>query len=405
MKLLFAISCLTLIRSSYQMLECMDDYSIRPYGNYFNGMCACARTLKKKGKIVLADCDDTDPGQQWMMMEDGCIKSYSSDWCWYVRAKHGKVKLARCDSSDEKQIFELDDMHVLHLKAADETKCIRQHYKHHKLMNGPCGVFGWGTPYNNTEAELAAEGGEGSELGDPYCEENCIEWCDDNYDPPTCGSWGHCETYMETYNPTSYVCACEANYGGPYCDVVPTDCGEWYECSWSDWSACDGTCGGGNGFANHELSCTNLEFNSPCGTGASEGTSCVNDDMCNCGDDGELYACNWSAWSDCGCLAESGGSRSRHLECTFHSNSEACSIMAGAGQSETCTPETQCMCGDDGSLFSCFWADWSACDGTCGGGIGARTRGMQCEFNTFGQECNAGPGGGMGESCTNMTPC
>lgn len=155
--------------------------------------------------------------------------------------------------------------------------------------------------------------------------------------------------------------------GGGVCEIPKCVMSDW-----SDWSACDATCGGGTERRTRTVilntgNCDDTEEVRPCGTGP-----CPVD--CVVGD--------WSEWGQCstGC---GGGTqtRGRSIVTDSQNGGADCPVLTdSAGCNEQPCP-IDCVMSD--------WTSWSSCDATCGGGQSERTRTVitQPQFN--GRECDA----------------
>ncbi|XP_022783430.1 coadhesin-like [Stylophora pistillata] len=214
--------------------------------------------------------------------------------------------------------------------------------------------------------------------GNDFDHQNC------NSDPcPINGGW----THWQSWSGCSATCgggsqtrkrSCNdppPQHGGHQCSGSDTDrqscntqnCpvnGGWTQ--WTQWSACDKTCGGGN--SNRHRQCTNP----PPQNG---GKTCP-------GNKNEYRSCNsqgcpvnggWSAWGQwSGCSKTCDGQRTRHRSCTNPSPSNHGASCPGSRvQSEACNVG-KCPGPVDGSWTA--WSEWSTCTKSCSGGTQRRTR-------------------------------
>ncbi|CAH1773844.1 unnamed protein product [Owenia fusiformis] len=157
--------------------------------------------------------------------------------------------------------------------------------------------------------------------------------------------------------------------------------------SWEQWSDCTTSCGGGTRLRDRQ-----------CGGAAHGGKPCegesVETEVCNthhCPIDGVFTT--WAAWMDCS-LSCGGGEQSRFRDCIgpFYGGLDC---IGPANQSQACNEHN---CPIDG-VFS-IWTEWDTCDVSCAGGLQRRHRecigpfygGLECEGDhNQTQECNMWP--------------
>lgn len=139
--------------------------------------------------------------------------------------------------------------------------------------------------------------------------------------------------------------------------------------TWSDWSACDAKCNGGNRSRTREYI---KAVHGGADLSLDERNNLIENELCNpqpCPEDGKLTT--WSEWTtcskDCG-----GGNRSRTREYIPAANGGADLSLderAKLLEEELCNPQP---CPEDGKWGE--WSAWSACNKSCGSGTQSRTR-------------------------------
>ncbi|XP_013378635.1 SCO-spondin [Lingula anatina] len=158
-------------------------------------------------------------------------------------------------------------------------------------------------------------------------------------------------------------------------DPCPID-GGWG--SWSTWSSCTVTCGGG--VISRSRSC-----DSPPPQFGGQNCSGSDVDTQECATNTCPSWSEWSAWSDCSKTC-GGGSQSRSRSCTSSTGVHDDSDCPGSSsETQACNTDV-CPAPVDGG-----WGEWSAygdCSVTCGDGTKTRTR-----------ECNSPPPANGGADC------
>ncbi|KAL4226916.1 hypothetical protein ACF0H5_014894 [Mactra antiquata] len=150
--------------------------------------------------------------------------------------------------------------------------------------------------------------------------------------------------------------------------------------SWSIWSTCSVTCGGGNQARQRKCLFDPL---------APHGLDCP-------GDFNETQSCNtnlcpvdgvWSEWSNYTACSSTcgGGSRVRQRKCDFRPEiaPHGLNCTGPGSQTESCSTN---LCPVDGVLSE--WSQWSVCSVTCAGGT--RSRNRTCDFDAVaphGDDC------------------
>ncbi|GFS05101.1 SCO-spondin-like [Elysia marginata] len=198
--------------------------------------------------------------------------------------------------------------------------------------------------------------------------------------------WGVCSKTCGTGTQERFR-VCEGPfYDGENCtgpDEEHRDCnthhcpidGEWE--TWSVWSACSVTCGGGNQSRFREcqgpfyggLSCDGpREMSRICSTNS-------------CPEDG--YFTSWSEWEACDVTCGDGGVRRRYRSCVgpFYGGNDCEGQYVDTG---ACNVQP---CPIDGVLTA--WSNWSDCSVTCGGGVANRSR--DCNGPKYGGKDCEGP--------------
>jgi hypothetical protein len=222
----------------------------------------------------------------------------------------------------------------------------------------------------------------------PACPVNCqvSQWSD----------WAECDAVCgggKTHRDRFIVTA--PRNGGTECpplreestcntQACPIDCqmGEW-----SEWSACNKSCGGGVQMRNRPVlvepaqggnSCPSTQEVKDCNT-----QTCPQD--CVIGD--------WSGWS--GCDKPCGGgkqSRTRSVITSAHDGGRDCPELIEYHDCNTQECPIDCAVGQ--------WSEWSGCSKPCGGGIRTQSRpvtqeaksgGIGCPATSRSEECNTQP--------------
>ncbi|XP_045160489.2 SCO-spondin-like [Mercenaria mercenaria] len=163
-------------------------------------------------------------------------------------------------------------------------------------------------------------------------------------------------------------------YGGSNCsgDASETEACNSDNCpinggytTWSAWTACNVTCGGGEQSRSRE--CTNIlpqYGGNNCSGDATETQACNSE---NCPINGGYTA--WSAWTACNVTC-GGGEQSRSRECSNPLPQYGGSNCSGdASETQACNSDN---CPINGGYTT--WSAWTACNVTCGGGEQSRSR-------------------------------
>lgn len=158
----------------------------------------------------------------------------------------------------------------------------------------------------------------------------------------------------------------------------PVDC-QWKE--WSTWSSCSRTCGDGG----HRNRVRDFITNATCG-----GQLCVGDSLVHqnctapcCPSDCEVS--QWSPWTSCSATCGPHGQRHRSRHVT---RSEECGGNCGELLMESASCNTGC-CPID--CASSSWSTWTPCSSTCGfGGQQSRVRNITRSSSCGGIQCSDG---------------
>lgn len=167
----------------------------------------------------------------------------------------------------------------------------------------------------------------------------------------------------------------------PACVHMPQDC---VLGLWSEWSACDKTCGGGERSRKRAIVTEQQSGGQPC-TGMLKdvdvcgGETCLAPTNCVIGD--------WSEWNECSRTCNGGQQeRNRHVLKAAQDNGEGCedhlSQYRGCN-TQDCAGSIDCEWG--------HWVEWSACSATCGGGDRSRSRLIKVAPRHGGKLCEALP--------------
>ncbi|XP_052285147.1 SCO-spondin-like isoform X5 [Dreissena polymorpha] len=225
----------------------------------------------------------------------------------------------------------------------------------------------------------------------------------------TWGQWSHftpcvetCGNGTKTRNRT-----CEYTAGHPhgiacpgtdkdvqYCNTEPCPVdGVWL--LWTDWTACNATCGGGSRNRTRECKFPTHQHGNYCVGNATETETC-SPNLCPV--NGHWSA--WGSWTVCSVSCDIGQ----------HTRNRTCEYDKVAPHGARCP-------GQDHETAFCFisycprdgvwtgWSQWSTCSATCGDGI--ETRGRKCvnpvPSAPLGKDCE----GSVNETqaCTNITDC
>ncbi|XP_063400308.1 A disintegrin and metalloproteinase with thrombospondin motifs adt-1-like isoform X2 [Mytilus trossulus] len=218
----------------------------------------------------------------------------------------------------------------------------------------------------------------------------------------------------------------EPKYGGQSCNgstdetsavlcnpmACPID-GDWSSFgSWSPWSLCNVTCGGGTKSRSKNRTCTNPEpkYGGQSCEGSKTETSAVLCKSMACPIDGDWSSFgSWNPWSSCNVTCGGGTkSRSKNRTCT---NPEP---KYGGQSCKGSTTETSAVlcnamaCPIDGGWSSYdVWSSWSVCSVTCGGGVTSRSRNRTCSNPVpkyGGKQCIGNEVENVTSDC-NISPC
>lgn len=168
---------------------------------------------------------------------------------------------------------------------------------------------------------------------------------------------------------------CDVSDGAPQ-PCVPS--------TWSEWSPCSASCGGGARFRRREIV-------TPAEPGGDTGDceALVQTEPCSelqCGADTDCVHTPWSSWSGCNADCGTGEARrARSVAMPKQGNGSPCGALE---QVRPC--DTGVSCGPAPSAIDCVtnsWSSFTACSATCGGGIARRTRSVLVAASAGGQSC------------------
>ncbi|KAK3089127.1 hypothetical protein FSP39_001055 [Pinctada imbricata] len=234
-----------------------------------------------------------------------------------------------------------------------------------------------GTRYRNRTCVEPKYGGKECE-GEPLEQEICVTLsCPVDGEWLPWSEWDACNVTCGGGGKRRYRTCIEPQFGGKDCDgpsdelmdcnmqPCPID-GIWGE--WSLWSECNQTCGSGT--KTRERSCIGPW---------DGGKECVGDtqeiELCNtqsCAIDGQWE--EWSNWTECS-QSCGRGTQVRTRQCDGpYFGGEDC--KGEATESKLCNPSN---CPVNGVWMN--WMPWSACDVTCGQGTNIRLRECSGPFN------------------------
>eukprot|EP00927_Polykrikos_kofoidii_P007269 TRINITY_DN12977_c0_g1_i1.p1 TRINITY_DN12977_c0_g1~~TRINITY_DN12977_c0_g1_i1.p1 ORF type:complete len:1523 (+),score=156.79 TRINITY_DN12977_c0_g1_i1:74-4642(+) len=145
---------------------------------------------------------------------------------------------------------------------------------------------------------------------------------------------------------------------------------------WSEWSGCSTSCGVGVSKRTRQVSAEAHPGGSPCRGSLSEVGECF---ISSC----DAVDCTWGVWDDwsaCSCSCGDGETtRERHVKTLPTSGGKLCEDL-DSKEIARCHLQP-CVACIDGMWQA--WSDWSLCPSTCGGGVRARHRGVAL----FASEC------------------
>lgn len=250
--------------------------------------------------------------------------------------------------------------------------------------------------YSGAVCPFANETVDWEPCGLDPCPINCTgNWTDWGACNASCGG-GNQSRVFEVSTPAAYNVSCEAENGTldwQACNTqpCPIDCTG----DWTDWEACNVPCGGGNQTSTFLVSVGTMHGGSPC----SEVNGTALWQACN------LQHCpvdctgNWTDWGACNVTC-AGGNQSR----VFYITGEAAYGGANCSHSNETLEERACNTQPCPVDCAGSWAAWSGCNQTCGSGTRTRVFEVSVPAAFSGQACPAANGTIQSEAC-NTQPC
>eukprot|EP01004_Peranema_trichophorum_P003198 NODE_21_length_5193_cov_112.595266_g17_i0.p1 GENE.NODE_21_length_5193_cov_112.595266_g17_i0~~NODE_21_length_5193_cov_112.595266_g17_i0.p1 ORF type:complete len:1676 (-),score=495.00 NODE_21_length_5193_cov_112.595266_g17_i0:119-5146(-) len=203
---------------------------------------------------------------------------------------------------------------------------------------------------------------ETQECNTQQCPIDCVQstWTDWSQCDKTCGGGSRSRSRSIVVNPQFGGKQCEASVDVSNCNTqpCPVDC---VVSKWSEWGACDKSCGGG-------LQARDRVVAVKPNYGGAECPTTYEIQSCNtqpCAIDCEVS--DWGQWGECDKTCGGGQqSRSRTItkEAQFGGRTCASTLEIQPCNEHQCPQD--CIVSD--------WGAWSVCDRTCGGGSQIRTR-------------------------------
>eukprot|EP00927_Polykrikos_kofoidii_P071174 TRINITY_DN67482_c0_g1_i1.p1 TRINITY_DN67482_c0_g1~~TRINITY_DN67482_c0_g1_i1.p1 ORF type:complete len:1818 (-),score=190.99 TRINITY_DN67482_c0_g1_i1:76-5529(-) len=150
--------------------------------------------------------------------------------------------------------------------------------------------------------------------------------------------------------------------GGSTIEPSPCELG-----TWSDWSACTASCGGGQQLRSRDI-LKPSHAGAPC-NGTTEATIACNTEACDTNSQDCAWGA-WSAWSSCeACSVQRY--RRRSITTLTHKGGKVCE-SGNSEETSSCPPDTAC----EKTRF-CVWSAWSSftpCSTSCGPATSMRQR-------------------------------
>jgi len=229
------------------------------------------------------------------------------------------------------------------------------------------------------------------------CPINCTgNWTDWGACNATCGAGNHSREFQVVTR---------AMYGGANCTAADGTL-EWQECNtqpcpinctgnWTDWGACNVTCGAGNHSREFQISAGAMHGGENCtaANGTVEWHACsMSPCPINC-------TGNWTDWGVCNVNC-GGGNHSKEFQVVTEAMYGGANCTAANGTLEWQECNTQpCPINCTGN-----WTDWGACNVTCGAGNHSREFQISADAMHGGENCTAANGTVEWQACS-MSPC
>lgn len=170
------------------------------------------------------------------------------------------------------------------------------------------------------------------------------------------------------------------------CEVSQCDAVNCQVTSWGEWGVCSVDCGAGQQTRDRQIDRPAVGEGTRCDYSLSETRACSDDgggSMPNCGVVNCVWG-SWTAWSGCTCSCGGGQrTRNRHIAQTPQNGGGMCRPMHKE-EIEPCNTHSclQSSC-RDGAWG--MWQEWSPCSASCTGGLRYRHRKMETEANECGK--------------------
>lgn len=151
---------------------------------------------------------------------------------------------------------------------------------------------------------------------------------------------------------------------------------------WTDWSQCSTTCGPANQARKRQVLALRGEGGEGITADLAQTRPCADNLPC------EKYDCewhDWSDWSDCTCTCGGGQrTRDRSVRRMPSHGGEPCQ----AKDKEEIEPCNMQKCHEDNCIDGEFgaWSNWGMCSASCGGGVSFRHRAIVQDANECGKE-------------------
>ena len=231
------------------------------------------------------------------------------------------------------------------------------------------------------------------------------------------GAWGDCDVSCGSGTQTrAFVVTTPALSGGAECSVadgtVDTNtqactgaAGACVDCvgDWSDWGACDVTCGSGNQARAYTVTqaAENNGAVCPAANDATESRACDSVACVDC-------AGSWGDWGACSVGCGTGTQVRAYGVTTVAVGGSDCPVADGASENQQCQPVDAA-----GAAIACAhdvdcagsWGVWGACDATCGSGNQARAYTVTQAAENNGAACPAANGDTGSQVCDSGVTC